>query len=154
MDFRGKMNVWYSGFSIDNTENEYVVFLFFYNWFLAALFLWEDKGSYKKIKKTFGLWFVFLWSQTFWSDWWFFLFVCLGFFWLGFFFLSTLYLLIFFSPICVLSYGKGWRQHCKLYHKLPIYGPMHLHGVCMNGSLSNWHTMLHYTSQWGSMQVR
>lgn len=36
----------------------------------------------------------------------------------------------------------------------PSYGPMHLLSVYMNGSLSNWYTMLHYTPQWGSMQVR
>lgn len=136
------MNVWYSGFSMDNTENNFMFCLFFYNWFSAPRYfierqrkLWKIKnfGLYFSHQKHFDLMFCFLLSWVF---------------------FSMLRLQIFFSPICVLFYGKGWRQHCKLYHQHPVYGPMHLHGVCMNGSLSNWHTMLHYTSQWGSMQVR
>lgn len=128
-----QMNVWYWGFSMDYIET-WLSFCFSFNsLFLATLFLWRDKRRLWKIK-TFGLYFS---NQKH--------------FHLMFF--SSLNI---FPFVCKLFNRKGWRQYCKSYPtpNPPSYGPMHLLSVCMNGSLSNWCTMLHYTPQWGSMQVR
>lgn len=71
---------------------------------------------------------------------------------LTFFFLS----LNIFPFMCILFFivkAGSWIVNCVLPPNNPSYSPMHLLSVCMNGSLSNWCTMLHYTPQWGSMQV-
>lgn len=78
------------------------------------------------------------------------------------------HLMLFFSPagknvhirvrVVLISEAGGSIVNLILsthtHARAPSYGPMHLLRVCMNGSLSNWCTMLHYTPQWGSMQVR
>lgn len=50
------MNVWYSGFSKDNTDNDYVFFLAFTIYFQQHYFY----GETKEAMKNKNLWFVFL----------------------------------------------------------------------------------------------
>lgn len=128
-----KMNVRNRGFSMDYTETWLCFSFLLIVYFEQHYFYGETKEAMKNKKRLVCISLIrntFIWC-----------FSCS---------------LNIFPFVCKLFDREGWRQYCKSYPttNAPSYGPMHLLSVCMNGSLSNWYTMLHYTPQWGSMQVR